>query len=82
MIFKYFVMFDEGGDIGCMCNSKPTDCSEDCNEYIVKLTPIERSEVSEVVDNFTDSVNRFHSKSNKLISEMSKAVKLRRSFKK
>jgi len=40
MIFKYFVKFDEDGEIEALHKDK----QKGCKEYIVKLIPIERSE--------------------------------------
>lgn len=81
MLFKYFVKFDEEGEIACFCKNKPLDCSETCTEYIVKLIQIERAS-SQTGSNLTKSVNNLGNEADKLTSEIKKVRnKLRRSFK-
>jgi len=82
LTFKYFIEFDSDGEIGCFCKSKPTECSTNCSEYIVKLTLIERAIADKISDKLTESVNNLHTEANKLTSEMKKVSgKLRRNFK-
>lgn len=81
MIFKYFISFDEEGEVGCFCKERPTDCSEKCDEYIVKLTKIERSNAEKSIDKFINSTSCLNDEANKLTSEIKKVRgKLRRNF--
>lgn len=55
MLFKYFVNFDDEGEIKCFCISKAKcdDKNKDnCKEYIVELTEIKRrsNKNTEVMD--------------------------------
>lgn len=78
-MFKYFVKFDEQGEIGCFCKEKPSDCFEECKEYLIKLIPINRQDST---NEFTKSADMFVEQTNKLTSEIKKVRnKLRRSFK-
>lgn len=43
MIGRYWVEFDEEGDIKSVHKSK-YDCESPCEEYVVKLIPISRTE--------------------------------------
>ena len=82
MVFKYFIEFDDDGEVGCLCKTKPKECLTECGEYIVKLTLIERSITDKISDKLTESVNSLHAEAGKLTSEMKKVSgKIRRSFK-
>ena len=44
MIRKLWAKFNEL-DVVCVCNNKDRKCKEDgCSEYVVKFTPVERTE--------------------------------------
>jgi hypothetical protein len=79
MNFKYWVEFDEEGEIKAL-HKKPI---EDCKEFIVKLIPIEREdalersvrELGEGINKFDDELkdlNRVAKKTSRVISEVSK----------
>lgn len=63
MIFKYYVSFDDEGEIGCFCKSKAKCKNKDknnCKEYIVKLTEIYRtpSQNIDIKDLNIDKLNK------------------------
>jgi hypothetical protein len=81
MNFKYFIQFDDAGEISCLCKNKPMDCRNNCNEYIVKLSLITRDKVEASVDNFIKYNDKLSIEANKLSSELKKVSnKLRRTF--
>jgi hypothetical protein len=73
MIFRYFVSFDENGEIKALYKSKAS-CEEPCEEYVIKLIPIKR-DLSEVVDEFSVSVEDFSKDLKKTTSELHKVIK-------
>lgn len=73
MIFRYFVSFDEDGEIKALYKDKAL-CEGPCEEFIVKLIPIKRN-LSEVVDNFSVSVDDFSDGLKKTTSELKKVIK-------
>lgn len=57
MIKKMWVKFD-GMDVECICDEHHRKCDKDeCGEYVVKFTEIERTVVDEVND-FAKSLNK------------------------
>lgn len=81
MVYKYFVQFDEEGEIGCFCKSRPEDCDIKCTEYIVRLTPIKRNP-TESMEELTGSMNELAGETTRLVSQIKKAGnKLRRNLK-
>lgn len=73
MIFRYFISFDDEGEINGIYKAKHL-CSGPCEEFIVKLIPIKR-ELSEVVDDFSVSVDDFSEGLKKTTSELKKVIK-------
>lgn len=78
-VFKYWVEFDEDGEIKTFYKSK-RDCKGICEEFVVKLIPIERENDldlvikglnKEVVD-FSKGVSAIKDLSKKVSSEVSK----------
>ena len=43
MVFRYWIEFDEGGDIKA-CHKSKYDCPTPCKEFIVKLISIDRDQ--------------------------------------
>ena len=82
MIFKYWVVFDEDGEIKELHKSKNA-CGTACKEYIVKLIPISRKneELAKSADKTAESAKRFVSGIKKLDTEVHKAIKDLRRFK-
>ena len=76
MIFKYWVEFDEDGEIKALHASK-YKCETECKEYIVKLIPIDRKneELSKTAEKAATSARRVVSEIKKLDTEVHKAVK-------
>jgi hypothetical protein len=73
MIFRYFVSFDDEGEIKGLYKFKEL-CEGPCKEYIVKLIPIER-DLSKAVDNFSTAVDDFSDGLKKTTSELKKVIK-------
>ena len=80
MSFKYFVEFDESGGIKNLYESKD-ECSSKCEEYIVKLIPINRrvDELVEKAELVAASTKQFCSNLNthskKINSDLTKVLK-------
>lgn len=76
MIFKYWIEFDEDGEIKALHKSK-YECETTCKEYIVKLIPIDRKneEMVKNVDKAAEAAKRIVSGIKKLDTEVHKAVK-------
>jgi len=76
MLFKYWVEFDDDGEIKLLHKSK-YECKTRCKEYIVKLIPIDRKneELSKSVDKANLSAKRVVKGIKKLDTEVYKAVK-------
>lgn len=81
MNFKYWVEFDESGEIKALHK----DPKEGCKEFIVKLIPIEREdklekavkELGEGIDEFSKelrSASREAIKASRIVSEISKVA--------
>ena len=76
MIFKYWIEFDEDGEIKTFHKSK-YKCETECKEYIVKLILINRKneELVESADKAVVSAKRVVDGIKKLDTEVHKAVK-------
>lgn len=76
MLFKYWIEFDEDGDIKSFHKSK-YECENPCKEYIVKLIPIDRKheELAKEADKVAESAKRISRGFKKLDTEVHKAVK-------
>jgi len=76
MIFKYWITFDEDGEIKELYKSKD-ECKTGCKEYIVKLIPISRKNESlaKSADKAAESAKRIVSGIKKLDIEVHKAIK-------
>lgn len=75
MIFRYWVRFDENGDISGFSKSK-ADC-EGCKEYIVKLIPIDRQneDLKASTDRFLETTERTLGGMKKFRTELDKVAK-------
>jgi len=73
--FKYWIEFDEDGEIKAFHKNKYS-CESECNEYVVKLIPIQRSadkEIAEGIDKFSKEITHQY----KLLdSELKKSIKI------
>lgn len=68
MIFKYWVEFDDEGEIRALHKNK-YDCKTECFEYIVKLIPIDRSEqLEKAADDLVDTADKFVKEVEELVS--------------
>lgn len=76
MIFKYWVEFDEDGEIKVLHKSK-SECKATCKEYIVKLIPINRKneELTKNANKAAESAKRVVVGIKKLDTEVHKAIK-------
>lgn len=76
MFFKYWIEFDEDGEIKSFYKSK-NECESPCREYIVKLIPIDRSKgkLSENIDKTTKAAEDLAKNIRKLDTEINKASK-------
>jgi len=74
LVYKYWVEFDDDGEIKEVHRSK-YDCKSCCNEYIVKLIPIKRSIETDVAKNVKDVTDNLARQSKLLETEFKKAIK-------
>jgi uncharacterized protein YgfB (UPF0149 family) len=82
MIYKYWVEFDEEGDIKALYKNK-YDCKSECKEFIVKLTPIDRGAklvdavdgLHKEVEGFSKGLKTLTKESKKMSTEFEKVVK-------
>ncbi len=76
MIFKYWVEFDEAGEIKVLHKFKDA-CKVPCKEYIVKLIPISRKneELAKNADKAAESAKCIVKGIKKLDTEIHKAIK-------
>jgi len=65
MLFKYFIEFDDLGEIKNFHKSKK-EC-KDCKEYLVKLIPIDRKR-----EKLEREANKFNKAADKLLSDVKK----------
>jgi len=75
MLFKYFIEFDDLGEIKKFHKSKK-EC-ENCKEYIVKLIPVNRKqeEMEQKADEFNKAANKLLSDTKKFDTELNKMLK-------
>lgn len=80
MLFKYFVEFDEEGEIKNFYKSK-NEC-KGCKEYLVKLIPIDRKQTNEATKELEQQLTKMDNiavellkKGKKLNTEFDKVVK-------
>jgi len=75
MLFKYFVEFDDIGEIKKFSKSKE-EC-KDCKEYIVKLMLIDRrrEDAEQVADKFGKAADKLLSNAKKFDTELNKVLK-------
>ena len=71
MIRKLWVKFDDL-NVVCVCNDKKMDCptKEECSEYVVKFTPVERTERN----NLSFSPKKLYDARRKLTTELNKTT--------
>ncbi len=76
MIFKYWVKFDEEGEIAGLYKSK-SECKGLCKEYIVKLIPIDRrlEKLKDQTDELSESAEKMLSGMKKFRTELEKTAK-------
>jgi hypothetical protein len=81
MTFKYWVEFDEDGEIKALYKSKD-ECVSSCKEYIVKLIPIVRNnyELTKKIDKATKSAKHIVKGMREMDSEIQKTIKDLRRF--
>jgi len=72
--FKYWVEFDEDGEIKSLHKSKYV-CTSPCEEYIVKLIPIQRDVTKEVEKALKKTVKTIETSTKKLDTEFKKVLK-------
>jgi len=75
MLFRYWIEFDEEGDICGLYRDKP---SFPCKEYLLKLIPVERSAVKDIEKaskELTSNVTKATTHSKRLQSELNKVIK-------
>ena len=75
MLFKYFIEFDDDGEIKKFHKSKK-DCKE-CKEYLVKLIPVNRKaeELKQKLDKNNKVMEGVLKGSKKLETEFNKMIK-------
>jgi len=80
LLFKYWVEFDDEGEIKKCHKEKPKDI-KNCKEYLVKLIPIDRSkEILYRSDKFEKDVYKFVNgmeKFGRQLKDLSKIIKLK-----
>lgn len=75
MVFKYFVTFDVVGEIDCFCKSPPKDCDKKCDEYLVKLTLIERDVSDDIAKKMDKAVNKLAKSFGKVDDSLKKTIR-------
>jgi len=78
MLFKYFIEFDDDGEIKKFHKSK-RDC-KDCKEYLVKLIPVDRK-AEELKQKLDKKMEGIFKGSKKLETELSKVIKNLKTYK-
>ena len=72
--FKYWIEFSEEGEIKAFHKNK-YDCENPCNEYIVKLIPIQRN-IAEDLEKSADKLSKtIQQQTKKLDTEFKKTLK-------
>lgn len=72
--FKYWVEFDEGGEIKSLHKNK-YNCEAPCEEYVVKLISIERDITKELEDSVGNVVKTIKTNTKKLDTEFKRVLK-------
>lgn len=75
MLFKYFIEFDDDGEIGRFHKSRK-EC-KDCKEYLVKLIPVNRTaeELKQKLDKNNKSMEEIFKGRKKLETELNRVIK-------
>lgn len=81
MIYRYWIEFDEEGDIKSFHKTKK-ECKNVCQEFIVKLIPIDRSDrleeatdkLNKEVDAFSKNIRDLKKTSKKMSTELDKII--------
>jgi len=75
MLFKYFIEFDDDGEIKKFYKSRK-DC-KDCKEYLVKLIPVDREaeELKQKLDKNNKAMEEIFKGNKKLETELNKVIK-------
>jgi len=75
MLFKYFIEFDDLGEIKSFHKSR-NEC-KNCREYLVKLIPIDRRQekVIHKLDEFSKAADKLLSNTKKFDTELNKVLK-------
>ena len=75
MLFKYFVEFDDDGEIKNFYKFQK-EC-KNCKEYLVKLIPIDRSQekLEREADKFNKAADKLLSDTKKFDTELNKMIK-------
>lgn len=82
MVFRYWVEFDEFGNISGLYSHKE-DCVGECQEYLVKLIPIHRANEQENslkdlidgTDSFSKEIQKLTRTSKRMTTELDKVIK-------
>jgi hypothetical protein len=75
MLFKYWVEFDENGEIKSFYPNKPRN-NKHCKEYLIKLIPINRSEkLEEKVEESMTQISKLQKGMKQVETELSKTIK-------
>jgi len=83
MVFRYWIEFDDNGDIKA-CHRSKYECPVPCEEFIVKLTPINRNtedleqrlkELDKESDEFLAATKKMTKESDKFRSEFQKTIR-------
>jgi hypothetical protein len=83
MVFRYWIEFDESGDIKA-CHKSKYDCPVPCEEFVVKLIPIDRDQeefdkkMDELVkgsDEFLAATKKMTKDSDKFKTEFQKTIR-------
>ena len=76
MLFKYWISFDDEGNITGLYESK-TDCDGPCKEYIVKLIPIDRKleDIKEKSSDFAKSAEKASQSMKRFRTEFEKTTR-------
>jgi hypothetical protein len=75
MVFKYWIEFDENGDIKACYKSK-YECPVECQEFVVKLIPVDRDQ-----EEFDKTMDKLVKGSDDFLNETKKAAKEAGKFK-
>lgn len=78
MVYKYWIEFDEEGDIKAFHKTKG-ECKGNCQEFIVKLIPVNRfEEIADTLDkemnDLSKNVDGFRKTTKKVSTELNKII--------